>query len=123
MPAPIGSLQVPQHRVVVPRLWVAPQNKFRFFFKTEIEIIKKEANTEFTDGLVVGILCITTVAGFNPGQGTDIPQAVQWGKGKKKKEPNRQINWTEILLLKITVNEMQQNEKCYREHQQQQKSL
>ena len=29
---------------------------------------------------------------------------------------------TEILLLKIKMNEMQQNKKCYREHQQQQKN-
>ena len=29
-----------------------------FFFFTEIEIIKKEANREFTDGLVVRILCV-----------------------------------------------------------------
>ena len=32
------------------------------------------------------------------------------------------IDWVD-QLLKITMNEMQHNEKCYREHQQQQKTL
>ena len=32
------------------------------------------------------------------------------------------IDWLD-QLLKITMNEMQHNEKCYREHQQQQKTL
>ena len=36
---------------------------------------------------------------------------------------NYEMNQTEILLLKIAVNEIQQNEKCYREHQKQQKTL
>ena len=39
-------------------------------------------------------------------------------EAKKKKN-----NQTKILLLKITVYEMQQNKKCYREHKQQQKTL
>ena len=61
--------------------------------------------------------------GFNPF--TAVPGSILVWEWKflslyseaKKGEGNKQI-----LSLKITMNETQQNEKCYRQHQQQQKN-
>ena len=98
MPAPIGSLQVPQHRVVVPRLWVAPQNEFSFlffiFFCTETEITKTEANKEFADGLVVRIRCFHCCACILSWSGNCAMRQKQrslklCNEAIKEKEPNR----------------------------------
>ena len=56
---------------------------FCFFVFKETEIIKKEANREFMLVYCLGFDAFTAVPGFNPGQKTEIPEAVQSGRQRE----------------------------------------